>query len=203
MSISNTFSGKPPSDYEEVLYWRVTQGASRIIIMNLLSIPLFFVFGIGFLIFVRVFGKPSEIRSGDSSEPLILLLGILLVIVLHEFAHGVAMQTFDARPKYGFIWKGLMFYATAPGYAFRRNQYVVISLAPLVSLSILACCGILLQAGTSVVWLLALCATVNGGAAIGDLWITAIVLRYPAHAYIIDERDGIRIFMPQGEGQIR
>ena len=153
--------------------------------------------------FVRIFGKPSEIRSVDSSEKLILLFGILLVIVLHEFAHGVAMQTFGARPKYGFIWKGLMFYATAPGYAFRRNQYIVVSLAPLVSLSILACCGILLQAGTTVVWLLALCATINGGAAIGDLWITAIALRYPAHAYIIDERDGIRIFMPHSEGQIK
>jgi Putative zincin peptidase len=203
MSIPNTFSGKPPSDYEEVLDWRIAQRTSRILVMNLLSIPLAFVFGIVFLIFVLMFGKPSEILSTDSTKTAILLVGILPVVVMHELAHGVAMQTFGAQPKYGVIWKGLMFYATAPGYAFQRNQYIVISLAPLVSLSILACFGILIQAGTFNVWLWAVWSTINGGAAIGDLWITAIALRYPKHAYIIDERDGIRVFLPQSEGRMK
>ena len=49
----------------------------------------------------------------------------------------------------GVIWKGLMFYATAPGHAFLRNQYILVSLAPLVSLSILACFGILIHVITS------------------------------------------------------
>jgi hypothetical protein len=96
-----------------------------------------------------------------------------------------------------------MFYATEPNYAFPRNEYLVVSLAPLVSLSILACFGILIQAGTSNVWLWAVWATINGSAAIGDLWITAITLRYPEYAYIIDERDGIRVFLPQNEGTIK
>ncbi|MGB7876593.1 MAG: DUF3267 domain-containing protein [Anaerolineales bacterium] len=90
-----------------------------------------------------------------------------------------------------------MFYATSPGYAFQRNRYIVIILAPLVSLSILACFGILILAGTSMIWLLAVWATINGSSAIGDLWITTIVLRYPSYAYVIDEQDGMRIFMPQ------
>jgi len=32
---------------------------------------------------------------------------------------------------------------------------------------------------------------------VGDLWITTIVLRYPATAYVIDEKDGIRVFLPK------
>jgi hypothetical protein len=200
MSISNRMSGRIPDDHEEVLYWKIAEWASRIIVMNLLSIPLAIVFGYIFFMLVQMFGKPAEIISIDSTRTTILLAGILLVVVLHELAHGVAMRFFGAHPKYGVIWKGLMFYATAPGYAFPRNQYIVVSLAPLVSLSILACIGILIQAGTSNVWLWAVWGTINGSATIGDLWISAIALRYPAYAFIVDEKDGIRVFLPQSKG---
>jgi hypothetical protein len=29
---------------------------------------------------------------------------------------------------------------------------------------------------------------------LGDMWITTIVLHYPAIAYVMDERDGMRVF---------
>lgn len=196
MFIFDTIPGKTPAGYEEVLHWSITQQASRIVIMNILSIPLAVIFGIVFLSFIRIFGKPPETLVVDPFLPAVLIFGIAVVVVVHELAHGAAMLFFGAQPKYGVIWKGLMFYATAPGYAFQRNQYIVISLAPLVCLSTLAGLGIILQAGTSYVWLWAIWATINGSATIGDLWMTAIVFRYPRHAYIIDERDGIRIFLP-------
>ena len=72
------------------------------------------------------------------------------------------------------------------------------SLVPLVSLSILACIGILIQAGTSNVWLWAVWGTINGSATIGDLWITAIALRYPAYTIVVDEKDGMWVFLPRG-----
>jgi len=202
MSNTKTISGTPPSDYKEVLYWKISEKTGRIVIMNLLSVPLAFVFGIGFYFFVRIFGEPPKFIVHNSKQDLILLVGIFIIVTLHELAHGVAMQTFGAQPKYGFMWKGLMFYATSPGYAFQRNQYIIVSLAPLASLSILACCGILIFAGTSLVWLLAIWATINASAAIGDLWITTIVLGYPSNAYVIDERDGMRISMPQSESGV-
>jgi hypothetical protein len=87
-------------------------------------------------------------------------------------------------------------YATAPGFAFRRNSYLVVSLAPLICLSILAILGMMALMGTAWVALFALCASINAAGAIGDLWITRIVSRYPANAYIMDERDGIRVFLP-------
>ncbi|MFL7870303.1 MAG: hypothetical protein AB8I58_15860, partial [Anaerolineales bacterium] len=59
MSSSNTFSGKPPNDYQEVLYWRITERTNRILVMNLLSIPLGLIFGLVFFFFIRIFGaKP-------------------------------------------------------------------------------------------------------------------------------------------------
>jgi hypothetical protein len=198
MSISDSPSGRPPSDYQEMLYWKITENANRVAPMNLLSIPLALVSGIGFFIFVRLFGNAPKF-DWSASEILIFIVGILLVLALHEFVHGVALQAFGGKVKYGFWGKGLMFYAKAPGYAFKRNQYLIIVLGPLISLSIFACFGIVIQSGTTMVWLLALWAIINASASNADLWITAIVLRYPASTYVIDELDGMRILMPQSE----
>jgi len=203
MNDLNMRSGELPPTYEEVLYWKVTQKIWRVILMNLLSLPLAVVFGGLFLVVVLIVGEPFQVKSVRPGRELILfLVGILLVGPLHELAHGIAMMTFGAKPRYGIMWMGLMLYATAPGYAFKRGQYLVVSLAPLVSLTLLACLGILIFAGTTIVWIMAFCGVINGGGTIGDLWISAIVLRYPSHAYVVDERDGIRIFLPPKENQL-
>lgn len=123
--------------------------------------------------------------------------GILLTFVLHEWTHGLVMQMFGAKPKYGIIWKGLMLYATSPGYAYRRNNYVVIALVPFVFISVLVVLGIWILQGTAWVALLAICGVVNASGAVGDMWITMIVLRHAATAYVMDERDGIRVFLPK------
>jgi hypothetical protein len=142
-------------------------------------------------------GSPQLALSNQ--ELFIFLIGIPIVIALHELVHGIVMQSFGARPRYGFWKKGLMFYAKAPGYAFKRNQYALIVLAPLLSLSVLICLGIFLLARNSIVWVLALWAIVNASAANADVWITALVLRYPRSAYVVDERDGMRILLAEGD----
>ena len=95
-----------------------------------------------------------------------------------------------------------MLYATSPGYAYRRNNYVVIALAPFVFISILVVLGMWLLQGTLWVVLLGLCGAVNASGAIGDMWITMVVLRYASTAYVMDERDGIRVFSWHREGTV-
>jgi hypothetical protein len=51
--------------------------------------------------------------------------------------------------------------------------------------------------GTLWVIILAIAGIINATGAIGDLWITGIVLRYPDTAYIIDEKDGVRVLLHQ------
>jgi hypothetical protein len=193
---ANSPVSKPPSGYNEILYWKISEEPGRFVMMNFLPILLAAVFGIGFFIFVRVFGGSPQLAL-NYQELLIFFIGIPLILVLHEFVHGIAMQSFGAKPKYGFWKKGSMFYAKAPGYTFQRNQYVLIVLAPLVSLSVLMCLGIVLLASNSIVWVLALWAIVNASASNADVWITAVVFRYPRSAYVIDERDGMRILLAQ------
>ena len=195
----NSPLGKPPSSYKETLYWKFDEESSRSVIMNFLPILLAILFGIGFYIFIQLFGGSPQLALSNQ-ELLIFFIGIPIVLALHEFVHGLMMHSFGATPRYGFWKKGLMFYAKAPGYAFNRNQYALIVLAPLLSLSVLFCLGISFLASNSIVWVLALWAIVNASAANADVWITAVVFRFPRSAYVIDEQDGMRILLPQSDG---
>jgi hypothetical protein len=146
---------------------------------------------------IRLGKMPSEgnFRLG-LVEMGLSIVGIVLTLILHELTHGLVMQMFGAKPKFGIIWKGMILYATSPGYAYRRNNYVVIALAPFVFISVLVVLGMLVLQGTAWVVLLAICGVVNASGAVGDMWITLIVLRYAVNAYVMDERDGIRVFLP-------
>jgi hypothetical protein len=191
--------GAVPPGYKEALYWKLTNNTRRIVLLNLLSIPLAALFCYGYFHFVNIFGgmRAFELNSAETMGGVLgLLLGLAITIALHELAHGVAMQAFGARPEYGVMWKALAFYATTPGYAFTRRQYLIILLAPLVSLTLISLLAIVVLAGNPIVLLVALWGIVNGGSACGDLWIAGVALRYPESAYIIDERDGMRIFVP-------
>jgi hypothetical protein len=189
-------SGSLPNDYQEVLYWRVTDKPARVIILQILALIFFVIFGLVFFRLAVSLGKlPTQIAFG-LGEIGAILLGVLLAMGLHELTHGLVMQMFGAKPQYGILWKGLMLYATTPGYAYPRNNYIVIALAPLVFISTLVIIGIWLLQGTVWVPLLALCGIFNASGAVGDMWMTMIALRYPATAYVMDERDGLRLFLP-------
>lgn len=191
--------GALPENYQEVLSWKVTGKPMRVIALNIFGVILFILFGMIFSSMAFGLGKmPSEgnFRLG-LGEMGLAIAGIVVTFILHELTHGLVMHMFGASPKYGIIWKGLMFYATSSGYAYRRNNYVVIALAPFVFISALVILGMWILQGTAWVALLAICGIVNASGAVGDMWITIIVLRHAATAYIMDERDGIRVFLPK------
>jgi len=191
--------GALPENYQEVLSWKVTGKPIRVIVLNVFGVILFVIFGMIFSsIAIRVGKLPSDgnLQFG-LGEMGLAIAGIVVTFVLHELTHGLVMQLFGAKPKYGIIWKGLMLYATSPGYAYRRNNYVVIALAPFLFISALVILGMWILQGIAWVALLAICGVVNASGAVGDMWITMIVLRYAAMAYVMDERDGIRVFLPK------
>ena len=190
-------SGSLPNDYQEVLYWRMTEKPIRVITLQILGVLFFVIFGLIFSSLAVSLGKLPLYFKFGLSEISSVIVGILLTFVLHELTHGWVMQMFGARPRYGILWKQMMFYATTPRYAYRRNNYVGISLAPFVFISTLVVLGMWLLKGTLWVALLGICGSINASGAIGDMWITMIVLRYATTAYVMDERDGIRVFLPK------
>jgi hypothetical protein len=187
-----------PDGYQEVLYWRVTEKYSRVVLLNIVGLLMLVLFGVLFSSLAVTLGKlpPGMIELG-LPEIGLGILAILLTLVLHELIHGLVMRIFGAKPRYGALWNQAMFYATAPGYAFPRNHYIVVALAPFILIGMLVVLGMWLLQGTLWVALFGVGGLFNASGAVGDLWITRIVLRYTDNAYIMDERDGIRVFLPE------
>ena len=197
MTTASSPPGRPSATYTEALYWRVRDGSGRLVKISLLALPLAAVFGLGFVWMAQHLGKAPKLAWG-ARDSVVFVIGIVGVLALHECVHGVLMRAFGARPRYGFYARGGMFYAKAPGYRFTRREYLIVVLGPLVGLSLLACAGIVLLAGTSMVWYVALWGVVNASAANADSWVAAVVLQHPAEAHVVDELDGLRVLVPSG-----
>lgn len=188
-----------PSDYQEVAYLHLTS-SKNVLWLNILAfVPL--VTG-GVLFFgwlILYYGLLDAPFASDQPQQVDFFVGLgllVLMIVLHELLHGLAIQWYGHKARYGMkLHKGVV-YATADGSLFWRNQYVGVCLAPLIGISILVLLGSLFVSETLAFWLM-LIGSLNAAGAIGDLWMVLLALRYPPNALIRDEEDGMRIFTSQ------
>lgn len=190
--------GSVSGNFYQVLWWKLSDFPTWVTKIQILSVFLFFLSGIPLLVLALWNGKSTGSFTYD-----IRGIGIWfatfaswpIMIVLHELVHGLTMCIFGTRPQYGLLLKQLLFYATAPGYGFRRNAYIIVVLAPLALLSVLAILGMLILQGTAWAMVLAFCASFNIGGATGDLALARMVMSYSEKAYIVDEQDGFRVLM--------
>lgn len=187
--------GQLPEKTHEVLYWRLSQHRKLLVVLNGVGIVLMGLAVGTFTTWARLW-HPLASGSITTSQMFLALVMLPLTLVLHELLHGLALQYYGAKPTYGILWKEMMFYATAAGHAFRRNAYLGIALAPLVGLSVLAMALLILPLPAWLALPVVLCAAFNVGSAVGDLWLVRVALRYPHSAYIVDEKDGLRVFLP-------
>lgn len=182
-------------EYRQVGYMRFEDEASRIMQFWLW---VFITAAAAFVFFslARNFGKlPESFRIGAPE----IGIGIIIFVatpVIHESMHVLVMRRYGARPKFGLSRNKVIATITVPGYGFRRNTVILVALTPLAVLTCLALLGIWLVQGTNWVALFALIAVVNVGTAVTDLWMIAILLRYPSGAWTVDDKDGTRILMP-------
>ncbi len=149
-----------------------------------------------FYFLARDFGKlPESFRIG-TPEIVIGIVVFVATLIIHEWMHGLIMRWYGGRPKFGMTRNGVVATITAPGYGFRRNTVILVALTPFVALTCLALLGIWLLQGTYWVAMCSLIAAVNAGVTVNDLWLIAILLRYPRNAWTVDDKDGMRILMP-------
>lgn len=184
-----------PPDYREVCYLSVNQ-RGMLLWLNLLSLVPLLISGVlvtgVLLVYHEELGAPLVIRALPERVPTAIGMALVLgVLPLHEWVHGLAIARCGHRPRYGIRWAVL--FATSDGALFRRNEFVRIALAPLLWISLLGLALILLLPAGLASWI-ALGVAINAAGAIGDLWMTAAVLRYPASTLIRDEADSMRIF---------
>jgi hypothetical protein len=95
--------------------------------------------------------------------------------------------------RYGLKLNVGVLYATADQALFRRNEYIVVALAPLIGITLLSMILMLIAPG----WLayyLAIGVALNAGGAVADVWSAVLLLRFPTRALVRDEEDGFRIY---------
>jgi hypothetical protein len=129
--------------------------------------------------------------SGTITISIILFIGTM---VLHELIHGAFISKYGGKPSYG---AGIAYFILPYFYAttktiFPRNQFIVIAIAPLVVIS-LAGIGIMAAFPSIAHWMF-IPLVINASGAVGDLWVTRNVLRYPKHVLLEDRKNGLIIY---------
>jgi hypothetical protein len=123
---------------------------------------------------------------------LLVLVVMLVTIVLHELVHGLFFWIFTHhQPEFG-VGPGYAF-AAMPDWFFRKGQYLVIGLGPLIVLTVL---GIAWCAFAPVTWLGLIFAgvVINAGGAIGDLYVCWRIAREAEDAWVKDTGDGFQVY---------
>ncbi|MFH1195729.1 MAG: DUF3267 domain-containing protein [bacterium] len=160
------------------------------IIINVASVPLFFLFYIAFYYLAALLnmspGKSIfyyfEALSGKNS--IYFLFIILFNLFLHEAIHGFFLYAFTgSKPKIGF--KIVYGYAGAPDWYIKKNLFYIISLSPFVMMTVV---GFILM---MVVPLflhapIFMAITLNAAGSLGDFWVSCKLLRAPHNAYVND-----------------
>lgn len=189
----------PPVGYREVYALRLSASSRTILALNLGAIVMV-------VPAAALFLWPAVTR-GFLAQDLVFTLsfslldaGILLaatvgVVLAHEAVHGFVMWCFGAQPRYGIKWELLAAYATASGHFFGRDQFLIVALAPLLTLTPLLWV-VVWWAPAGAGWMaLALAGILNTVGAIGDLFMAWRALAHPASALVLDEEDGMRVYV--------
>ena len=122
---------------------------------------------------------------------LLLVIGVLLYLVLHELTHAVCMKYYGAE-KVKFGYTGLYAYAGSDAY-FGKKPYIVIALAPVVVWGVVLLILNLL-AGDGWFWVVWLIQVSNLSGAAGDLYVTAKLSKMSADILIQDSGVSMTVY---------
>ncbi|MFL5629439.1 MAG: DUF3267 domain-containing protein [Ktedonobacteraceae bacterium] len=164
--------------------------------LMVLSVVLFIIGGIFFSgLNLISYVMHTHLTSGRIEGWGLLLGGVLniiayfVVLPLHEGIHGLFFALWGGRPYYG-AKLPFALYCGARDQVFRRNQYLVVGLAPLVIITLAAIVFTLLAPGLAVYTLFGSVGNFSGAA--GDIWVALKLLRQPAHVLVEDTSLGYR-----------
>jgi hypothetical protein len=135
----------------------------------------------------------TSASPGSFLMPLLVLLGVIFaMVILHEAIHGLFFRLFTGG-KVKFAFKGAYAYAAAPDWYVNKPPYLLISLAPLVLITVLGLIS-LLFAPASWISPLMLLITLNASGAIGDLYVFFLLLRMPGDVLVRDFGEQMEIY---------
>ncbi len=198
---SPSFPTLPPG-YVETTRFNIKSRATMIA-LNLIGLVLVLLSTAGFTM-LAVYLRPESADSLfafqlEGIEFLFALAGLLLIIfatlVLHEAVHGLGFL-YLAKIKPVFAFRGAYAYAAAPGWYIPTRIYFWIGITPLITLSLLAVI-LLLVLPVAALTAVVLAAVMNASGAVGDIWVSILVLRQPRGSLALDNGDEISLYAPR------
>src|SRR6266496_961339 len=165
--------------------------------LALLSLLLLVIGGVFFgLLNVAAYTWQTHAAVGGRGWGLLLwfginILGYILILPIHEVIHAAAFTLWGGKPYFG-TKLPYAIYCGAKNQLFRRNQYLVVGLAPLVVITLAGIVFTLLYPGLAAYTLLGTVGNFSGAA--GDVWVAKRLLRQPADVLVEDTEAGYRVW---------
>lgn len=125
---------------------------------------------------------------------LVILIVTLVMITVHEAIHGIFFWVFTGgRVKFAF--KGAYAYAAAPDWYLPKKPYMVVSLAPLVLMTVM---GVLALLWVPINWVtpIILLLAMNASGAVGDIYVFLLLIRMEDDVFIQDFGEKMKIYAP-------
>src|SRR5229473_3473134 len=119
------------------------------------------------------------------------IVAYLVVLPLHEGIHGLAFSFWGGKPYFG-TKLPFALYCGAKNQLFRRNQYLVVGLAPLVIITLVGIIFTLLSPGLASYTIFATVGNFSGAA--GDVLGTMKLLQQPESVLVEDTETGFRVW---------
>ncbi|GCE48902.1 putative zincin peptidase [Thermosporothrix hazakensis] len=113
----------------------------------------------------------------------------IIILPVHEAIHALAILFWGGRPHFG-LKLPLALFCGARAQLFRRDQYRMIALAPLVVLTVAGLLVLFWQPGLAGYLWFALAGNISGAA--GDILVAQRVRRFPAETLFEDTETGYR-----------
>jgi hypothetical protein len=186
-----------PPDYQEAEHLILLEPRKLLLINVLALIPVviaLILLGAWWALVLRLRGSIPGGLGTDWPWWLWIILIFVISIPLHEGLHGLAILRSGHKPRFGMMLSKGAFYATADNALFWRNDFIFIALAPIVGITLIGLALVYLLPDT-LGYYVSLGVVFNAANSIGDLWMTAVVRRYPPDALVRDQADSIRIYV--------
>lgn len=119
------------------------------------------------------------------------IVGYMIMLPLHELLHALAFLLWGGTPYFGVKMPYALF-CGARNQLFRRNQYLVVGLAPLIVITL---AGIILTLFSPIVAVYTLAITIgNVSGAAGDVLAAQKLWRMSSDVLVEDTNDGFRVW---------
>lgn len=119
------------------------------------------------------------------------IVGYFVILPVHEVIHGAAFALWGGKPYFGTKLPYAL-YCGARNQLFRRNQYLVVGLAPLVVITL---AGIIFTLVSPALASYTIFATVgNFAGAAGDVWVARKLVRLPPSVLVEDTEAGYKVW---------